>query len=155
MKLRIYNTVKAIIFNADDVLLIKKEYEGGRTLYTLPGGSQNPGETLEDTLHREIREEIDARVTILDLAQVYEYRQNSKTDPELVKHKVEFAFHCQIIGPYKATMGVHPDPHQTDVVWINRWSLNKINLYPVELKDILLQDTIHRRGVYLGEISNK
>jgi ADP-ribose pyrophosphatase YjhB (NUDIX family) len=153
MKIRIYNTVKGIIFNTEEVLLIKKEYEDGRILYTLPGGGQEPGETLEETLSRELYEEIAASVKIVDLVGVYEYKQNSNRDPGLLKHKVEFAFYCHIEGPYSATMGPHPDPHQTDVVWIHRQSLNEINLYPVELKDILLQEMLPGRRIYMGEIN--
>jgi 8-oxo-dGTP diphosphatase len=154
MKIRIYNTVKGIIFNNEEVLLIKKEYEDGRTLYTLPGGSQEPGETLEETLNRELYEEIAASVKIVDLASVYEYKKNSNRDPGLVKHKVEFAFYCHIEGPYTATMGPHPDPHQTDVVWIPRQALSELNLYPVGLHDILLRDFPSHREIYRGVTSN-
>ena len=154
MKTRIYNTVKGIIFNCEEVLLIKKEYEDGRMLYTLPGGSQEPGETLEETLNRELYEEIAAHVKIIDLASIYEYKQSSKSDPGLVKHKVEFAFYCHIEGAYSATMGQHPDPHQTDVVWVPRQELSEINLYPVALHDVLLQEFPSHREIYRGVTSN-
>lgn len=153
MKIKMYNTAKAIIFDGNNVLLIKKEYEDGRILYTLPGGSQNPGETLQETLIREMLEETAAAVVILDLVKVYEHQQISKSDPELTKHKIEFAFHCNIKGVYSPTLGPHPDPHQTDVAWVNKKTLLTINLYPRELKNILLDDAFPDTGNYLGKVN--
>ena len=148
-----YNTAKAVIFDGDDALLIKKEYEDGRIVFTLPGGSQNPGETMEETVKREVYEEVAATVKVIDLVQVYEHRQISKKDPELVKHKVEFAFYCQIEGPYTPVLGQHPDPHQTDVLWINKHKLSGLNLYPNELKNILLHDFSPGSFNYLGKVN--
>ena len=152
MKIKIVNTAKAIIFDGDSILLIRKEYEDGRILYTLPGGSQNPGETLRETLIREMREETAATVAIIDLVKVYEHQQISKSDPELIKHKVEFAFHCQIEGVYSPTMGPHPDPHQTDVAWINKKILSTLNLYPRELENVLLHKVLPDTDNYLGKV---
>jgi 8-oxo-dGTP diphosphatase len=153
MNIKMYNTAKAIIFDGDNVLLIRKEYEDGRILYTLPGGSQNPGETLQETLIRELYEEVAATVVIIDLVKVYEHQLTSKSDPELLKHKVEFAFLCEIAGAYSPVMGPQPDPHQTEVLWVSKSSLPTINLYPHELKNILLYDALPATGNYLGEIN--
>ena len=136
MNIKMYNTAKAIVFKGDDVLLIRKEYEDGRILYTLPGGSQNPGETLREALIRELYEETAATVEIFDLVKVYEHQQRSKSDPALIKHKVEFAFHCRIVGTYSPVLGPKPDPHQTEVAWIDTRSLSTLNLYPDELHKI-------------------
>lgn len=153
MKIKIYNTAKAIIYNGGDVLLIKKEYEDGYILYTLPGGSQEAGETLQETLLREMYEEAAVVVEIIDLVKVYEYQQVSKSDPTLIKHKIEFVFHCQIEGSYAPVKGPHPDPHQTDVVWMNKESLSTINLYPNGLTNILLFDALPGTVTYLGKIN--
>lgn len=153
MKIKTYNSAKAIIFDVDNVLLIKKEYEDGRILYTLPGGSQTPGETLQETLIREMHEETAATVAVIDLIKVYEHQRISKTDPELIKHKIEFAFHCQIEGTYSPILGPHRDSHQTEVAWINKKILSTINLYPNELKNILLYDAIPDTGNYLGRVN--
>ncbi len=148
MKIEIVNTAKAVIFDGDNVLLIKKEYEDGSILYTLPGGSQNPGEILQETLIREMVEETAATVNIIELIKVYEYQQVSKRDSGLIKHKVEFAFHCSIEGTYTPILGPHPDPHQTDVTWINKKILSTINLHPHQLKNILLHEALP--DIYLG-----
>jgi 8-oxo-dGTP diphosphatase len=157
MRLKIVNTAKAIIFDGDNVLLIKKEYEDGRTLYTLPGGSQDPGETLQETLRRELYEEIAATVRIIDLVKVYEHQQLSNSDPGLIKHKIEFAFHCQLAGAYTLILGPHPDPHQTETAWISKKKLSTITLYPRELKNILLyaafHGILHETGHYLGKVN--
>jgi len=153
MKIEIVNTAKAVIFDGDKVLLIKKEYEDGRTLYTLPGGSQNPGETLAEALKREMYEETAAAVIIIDLVKVYEFQQISKSDPGLIRHKIEFAFHCAIDGTYTPTLGPQPDPHQTDVVWFNKQALSEIMLHPQELKNVLLPEALPGTGYYLGKVN--
>lgn len=54
--------IYALIINDEKILLVKKirgAYEG---LYDLPGGTPEPSETLQETLHREVWEETGAEV---------------------------------------------------------------------------------------------
>jgi ADP-ribose pyrophosphatase YjhB (NUDIX family) len=153
MNITTVNTAKAITFDGDKVLLIRKEYEDGRIFYTLPGGSQEPGQTLQETLIREMEEETAATVSIIDLVTVYEYSQPSKSNPTLTKHKVEFAFLCQIHGTYSPRLGVRPDPHQTGVEWVEMSHLSKINLYPNKLETIIMFAGAEDANRYLGIVS--
>jgi ADP-ribose pyrophosphatase YjhB (NUDIX family) len=152
MDTNLCNTVKGVIFKDDSVLLIKKEYEDGSFLYTLPGGSQIPGETLEEALIREIYEETAASVTMVDLIRVYEYQKVSRKNPLLIRHKVEFAFYCRIVGSYTPVLGAEPDSHQTEVLWMQKKALPELNLSPQALQDVLVPELIADSSHYLGKV---
>jgi ADP-ribose pyrophosphatase YjhB (NUDIX family) len=145
------NTAKAIIFDGPKVLLLRKEYEDGQTAYTLPGGGQEPGETLEEAVIREVHEEVAAHIQVLGLANIYEHRRASRSKPHITRHKVEFAFVCKLIEPYQPAMGHHPDPHQVAVEWIETSLLSSIALYPQALEKILVSCQLTDFPVYLGE----
>ena len=49
--------VGGIIFSNTSVLLVKRDKEPGKGLWSLPGGAVELGETLTDALAREIAEE--------------------------------------------------------------------------------------------------
>lgn len=49
---------KALFSSDGEMLLIKEGRDDGSSFWTLPGGGVSPGESLEESLHREIMEEI-------------------------------------------------------------------------------------------------
>ncbi len=139
--------------DGDKVLLLKKEYPDEQIVYTLPGGGQEPGETLEQAVIREVHEEAAARVQVLDLVNIYEHKRPSRSNPEMIKHKVEFAFLCKLMTPYQPAAGHHPDPHQVGVEWIAISLLNSLSLSPQILKQILPSAKLTAMSIYLGEKS--
>jgi 8-oxo-dGTP diphosphatase len=60
--------VSAAIFRADRVLIVRRAREPGLGLYTLPGGGVELGETLQEAVVREVREETGLDVEPLALA---------------------------------------------------------------------------------------
>lgn len=65
-------SARAILRNADGAIAIQHLTVQG--IYKLPGGGVEPGESLEDTLHRELREEVGCAVRIVrELGCVIEY----------------------------------------------------------------------------------
>lgn len=54
-----------VINTKSEVLLIRRGEEPNKGMWSIPGGKQEPGETLAQTAHREVLEE--ANVTITDL----------------------------------------------------------------------------------------
>ncbi|GAJ98969.1 MutT/Nudix family protein [Geomicrobium sp. JCM 19055] len=60
--MKIRNSAKAIIIDDNCVLLTKNEDRDGY-FYLFPGGGQEHGETLQQTLIRECREEVGKKVT--------------------------------------------------------------------------------------------
>jgi ADP-ribose pyrophosphatase YjhB (NUDIX family) len=60
--------VSASIFRDNKILLVRRARQPASSLYTLPGGRVEFGETLIEALHREIREETSLSVDIVGLA---------------------------------------------------------------------------------------
>lgn len=147
------NSAKAIILDRQNVLLLKKVYEDGQIIYTLPGGTQEPGEVLSDTVIREVYEEAAAHVEVLDIACIYEHMHASRTTENSIKHKLEFAFLCRIIEPYEPQNGLYPDPHQVAVEWVNIDALNELTLNPLALADLIPDLSLSATTVYLGKVS--
>ncbi len=134
------NTVKAVCRNADgDILLIRKSYKKEKDRYTLPGGTQDPGETLLETLKRECREEIACDVEVLQLHYVCEITKPTRNG-KIPRHKVEFGFSCSVPESYQPRMGKKPDSHQVDVHWVPIDKLESITITPDGLAKILMQE---------------
>ncbi|MER7825857.1 NUDIX hydrolase [Streptomyces sp. NPDC096097] len=55
---RIKIRVAALIFDGQDVALIRRTNDRGMTHYSLPGGNVEPAEPLPDALQRELEEEL-------------------------------------------------------------------------------------------------
>lgn len=64
--------IAAIVFDARRVLLVERDREPSRGLWSLPGGVLELGESLADGLRRELREETGLDVRILEVVEVFE-----------------------------------------------------------------------------------
>lgn len=151
-KIKIKNTAKALIINDDRILMLKKQY-ADRCLYTLAGGSQEPGESLTEALQRECLEEIGTEVSVGPLRYVHEYEKRSAKKPQRIRHKIEFIFECQVPANYQPVLGHHPDSHQVETVWIEQERLAELRFTPPRLGAILHDAIEHTGGVslsYLG-----
>jgi ADP-ribose pyrophosphatase YjhB (NUDIX family) len=139
----IRNTAKAVCYNDNnDILLLKKVYEDGTFVYTLPGGSQEPGESLLSALIRECEEEIAATVVPGQLHYICEYIKTSRTPGNPLRHKVEFGFKCTLPAGYTPQMGLKPDSHQTEVLWLSFEQLKNTACTPNSLSLCLKPHTL-------------
>ena len=110
----IRNSAKAIIIRRGMLLAIEaRDTEG--LWYGLPGGGQNPGETLTEALIRECLEEIGAPVNPGRLVCIREYigRNHEFANEDSKTHSIEFMFKCTIPDDYSPAEGHQPDPVQT------------------------------------------
>lgn len=148
----IRNTVRAVIVENEAILVQHKCYEDGSERYTLPGGAQDPGETLEGGLQRECLEEIGTRVEVADLIHVADYDKLRDTEPPTKRQQVEFFFECHLPDGYRPGNGPKPDRHQVAVVWLPLESLAESALFPPGLKTIF-SPVKSDRSVYLGRIA--
>jgi len=147
------NSAKAVIIRNNSVLLLKKQYEDGSIKYTLPGGTQEPGEALEMSVIREAYEEVAANITVIKLLNIYEHQRNSKKIAGNVSHKIEFAFLCNVSDDYEPKMGSEQYSHQISVEWINIDSLVKYDLSPPRLAEVIVPYNKTADNIYLGDIS--
>lgn len=126
----IRNGVRALIIRGDHVLLLRKGGDERGEHYAFPGGAQDPGETLQQTLYRECLEEIDTEVEVLDLIHVADWYKQRSAQPQTVRHQVEFLFSCSVPDSYEPHNGPHPDRHQLDVIWARLDKLGNLRVLP-------------------------
>jgi len=149
----IRNAVRALILQDHNILLLRKDgYEKGGERFALPGGGQDPGETLEQALKRECLEEIGTRVEAHDLVYVADCFKPRDTTPRSTRHLVEFLFACTVPGDYVPMNGHHPDKHQVEVVWIGLDELADRALYPRSLAPYLAGFGESTGTAYLGTL---
>jgi 8-oxo-dGTP diphosphatase len=90
--LEIREAVKALILTDDAVLLIKQRHADGTPFWTLPGEGVQVGESCDDALRRELREELDCHVYVGDAVDTIWYAHRS--DAACVS--VYTVYQCQI-----------------------------------------------------------
>ena len=81
-----------LIVRDGKVLLIRRGKQPYKDHWSLPGGGVEPGETIRDTVQREVREETGLEV---DVGLVAGYREEI-TGPH--EHSLVLAFHCTVTG---------------------------------------------------------
>ena len=150
LQLPIRNAARAVIIRDGEILLLKKVGGNRPEHYALPGGAQDPGESLTVALQRECEEEIGTQVEIGRLAHVAEFCKQRDTEPPSKRHLVEFLFLCSVPDGYRAQSGHRPDKHQVDVVWMELDGLPTAPLFPAYLRDCLVGPESAEDPFYLG-----
>jgi 8-oxo-dGTP diphosphatase len=94
---RPYLAVSAAIFRDGRVLIVRRAQPPAHGLYTLPGGGVELGETLEEAVTREVREETSLAIEPIALAG---YRQMIVRDADgrIERHFVILPFAARWIG---------------------------------------------------------
>ena len=147
---QIRNAVRAVIIRDGAVLLQRKIDGNGFEHYTLPGGAQEPGETLAEALQRECREEVGADVEIIDLLCIFDYFRPRLSSPQSTRHVLELLFRCTIDDDYAARNGPQPDRYQVDVLWAPISSIAAIGLVPADYAELVIRAA--DKPVYVGRI---
>lgn len=145
--------MKDILFDVDGVLfsyrvggvLIKDNKilltKGGDD-YSLPGGHSQIGETSQETIVREFKEETGLDVEPLNAISTYEnfWKWDNKDCHQLcIYYKLKMADETQKLVP-------NPDTKGIEYVWLELEKLKSINLYPIGISVQILDnitDTTH------------
>ncbi|MGM0877741.1 MAG: NUDIX domain-containing protein [Bacillota bacterium] len=150
----IRNSAKAIIISGDKVLLTKNQDNEGY-FYLFPGGGQEHGETIHNTLLRECIEEVGKEVEIGELLHIREYigKNHEYSSFDFNVHQVEYYFVCTLVNnSYKTP--TNPDSHQVGIEWIHINNLLEYRIYPKELKKYIIKHLNNEKSpVYLGDIN--
>ncbi len=148
----IRNAVRAVILRQGEILMLRKR-RGDDFKFALPGGAQDPGETLVDALVRECREEIAAVVEVGELIHVADYFKPRATEPPTTRHLVEFLFRCSVPAGYRPQSGHHPDKSQVGVEWVALDDLARLTVTPPGYAAVLgAAARLERPAGYLGTI---
>lgn len=89
--------VGGIVFKGDEVLLARRGKEPAYGEWSIPGGAVEVGETLEEALHRELREETGIEVEILGLSAFLE-RIFPDAGGKIRYHYILLDFLCRYTG---------------------------------------------------------
>ena len=112
--------VAAIIIKDNQVFATQRGYGQWQGWWEFPGGKIEPGETPEAALTREIREELNAEITVGDLLQTIEWDYPA----------FHLTMHC-----YLCTLNsdqLHLNEHSASA-WLTRETLRSVNWLPADL----------------------
>jgi len=130
---RLRPSAKAVVVRDGCVLANHHRNADGEEWFGLPGGGQQPGETLVDALRREVAEETGFLVEPIRLLWVCEHiialRPQLPFDPE--DHAIEFMFESRLIDDQGAPSEVDKD--QVGTVWLSPDDVLTKEFFPIDL----------------------
>ncbi|MEW2581328.1 NUDIX domain-containing protein [Streptomyces syringium] len=151
----IRTSAKAVVIHDGRVLLQRAAWEG-QDCYFLPGGGQNPGEPLDETVRREVHEETGLTVRVDRMLWLREYigahHQNAAT--EAGTHRIETIFACTPTSDPHQLGGHHQDDLQTGLEWVPLDKVTTLNLLPHALRQpIAALASTTPPADYLGDVA--
>jgi 8-oxo-dGTP diphosphatase len=114
----------AIVIKKDNHIMLMRYSYSGNDVYQFPGGNMEDVETLEETLSRELQEELNLPVSVgklLITAQVINHTKKQST--------LHCLFEGNILNSAKPTINAG-QTSAIEVTWIEIAQLDQINLYP-------------------------
>ena len=141
----------ALIIREEAILLVEYRSDKRGLHYFLPGGGAEPGETLKQTICREMIEETTANIEVGDIAFLYECEpQDRQDDYSPPSHTVFIIFDCILCADSSPKMPANPELNQTDVKWISLTDLHEIKLVP-NIAPFILEYANNNRNIQLIE----
>lgn len=128
--------VRAIIIDQNKILLIKR-VKPDLTYWVFPGGAVEKGESREEALIRECKEELGFSIKVNDLF------FKLKSAKSKTKGQIEHFYFCKIIsGKLGTGNGPEYKPNSSYqgsyiLEWVNIADLSDIDLKPITIKDLI------------------
>ncbi len=145
---------RAIIIQNGKILLNKNQ-KFGQVYYTLPGGGQEHGETIEEAVKRECLEETGAEINVINLCFVRDYissfHEFAEQDPDF--HQLELIFRCEIVSEIRPEKVTEMDAEQIGIEWIKVADLKQVKLFPQAIADLIMAEKWIESSIYLGNIN--
>jgi ADP-ribose pyrophosphatase YjhB (NUDIX family) len=140
---RVIPAASAVITDEEGRVLLGKRTDN--TLWTIPGGTMKPGETIAETAIREVKEETGVDVEVLSLIGIYSNPNHvvEYSDGE-VRQQFSVCFACRRVGGELAT-----SDETSEVGYFSPDELEVLEIHPsIRLR---IQHFLERRsGPYLG-----
>ncbi len=109
--------------------------------YTLPGGRVKEGETTEETLRREIKEEMGQEVKII---KPISFMENLFTDNKKKYHEILVTYELEFLDKSMYEKEIIPTiekDKELEFIWYDIEKLNDIIFVPKALKDLIVNDS--------------
>ncbi|WP_442600662.1 NUDIX domain-containing protein [Paenibacillus sp. KN14-4R] len=137
----------ALIIENDSVLLIEYNNPEKGVHYFLPGGGAEEGETIKETVRRELLEETMAEVTVGSVAFLCECEPQKRViEYSPLDHVLFIVFECQLAAGSNPRLPDLPDKYQTAVKWVPLTELHTINLMP-DMEELILTFAKEKKSV--------
>ena len=121
--MRIIEVVAAIIRKGDQIFATQRGYGDFKDWWEFPGGKMNPGETPEEALVREIREELSTDIRIDKFLYTVDYDYP----------KFHLTMHCYFCSLINETL--HLNEHKA-ARWLDKDNIHSVKWLPAD--DVLL-----------------
>lgn len=133
----IRNASKAIILHGNKILLVRFQYPDAGECYDLPGGGQNPFETIQQALVRECLEETGFTVVperFVALGEVIHTHESVKEPFPEHAHRIYHIFRCRLADT-ETQDPTERDTYQSGCVWVDLDDIPSLNLQPHIIRD--------------------
>ena len=115
--------VAAVILNRDKIFATQRGYGDFKDWWEFPGGKMEAGETPEEALKREIREELSTEISVDEFLCTVEYDYP----------KFHLTMHCYVCS--LLTVALHLNEHEA-ARWLTKDELNSVIWLPADSKVI-------------------
>ena len=111
--------VAAVIRKGNRIFATQRGYGDWKDWWEFPGGKMEPGEAPQDALVREIREELDAEITVGDLIETVEWDYPAF-------HLTLHCYWCSLL-----TDAIHLNEHES-ARWLDAASISTVRWLPAD-----------------------